>query len=410
MKSGKGQKINKTFVDNVKPSDKKHEYPDSELRGFYLRVMPSGVKTFIVCARVAGRRTEDGQLANKVTYTIGRAGVMTADDARKFAAETLKQMALGNDPRELDHEAEQLEQEDKRKAEVELKKTELTIRSVFEDWCTVERQRPERKTKESTISLYEDVLFKHVQDWLDKPLNSITKDMVSKRYRLVATSTVGSANNTFRALRMLFNWAINEYRDSSDNSLIVMNPVTTLSDRKEWMEVKPRKKFIKDEDLRAWYLAVCKLQNKTVRDYFLFLAVTGFRSKEAATLKWSDVDFKAKCFTAIGTKNGTDHTLPMTDYTHNLLKARLKATGGTRAENGDSFVFESEMKQGSPIDDVRWHEKLIEDESKVEFSPHVLRATFSMVAATEVSEVERKALLNHLSKSDVSFCQMLCFE
>lgn len=63
---------------------------DGEIRGFGLRVVPSGLKTFIVQYRNLEGRTR--------RMTIGRYGVMTVDQARDRAKVTLGAVAGGSDP------------------------------------------------------------------------------------------------------------------------------------------------------------------------------------------------------------------------------------------------------------------------------------------------------------------------
>ena len=66
---------------------------DTEVRGFGVRVEPSGRKTFIARYRVGGGRTGIQRQA-----TIGRYGTITPDQARKLARRTLAAAADGEDP------------------------------------------------------------------------------------------------------------------------------------------------------------------------------------------------------------------------------------------------------------------------------------------------------------------------
>jgi integrase len=61
--------------------------PDPELRGHYVRVMPSGFKSFIVVAR--------DPLGKQTWTTIGRADVLTVDDARVKARRTITDIRSG---------------------------------------------------------------------------------------------------------------------------------------------------------------------------------------------------------------------------------------------------------------------------------------------------------------------------
>jgi hypothetical protein len=65
----------------------------TEVRGFGLRVEPSGRKTFIARYRVCGGRAGIQRQA-----AIGRYGTITPDQARKLARRTLAAAADGEDP------------------------------------------------------------------------------------------------------------------------------------------------------------------------------------------------------------------------------------------------------------------------------------------------------------------------
>lgn len=375
------QKLTKTFIDSIREPGLYH---DSEIPGFMIRV-GSTCKTYQLKGKVRGEQ-------RPVSVTIGRHGnPWTPSKAREEAQRIRLLMRQGINPnRELKARREMDEQ---RRAlqESEDKKQELTLRSVFEDWCS-----ESRKTKESTKGLYRDVLFKHLSDWLDKPLQDITESMVSKRYYEIADVTVSSANNAFRATRMLFNWARRQYRDSEDRPLVSNNPVSVLSERRQWENVEARTDYIPDEDLPVWYQEVSRLNNKAITDYFCLLLVTGLRRAEAANLRWTDIDFKRKSFTARDTKNRRDLTLPLTEYTSDIFQRRWKEKGKSE------FVFPGPGKTGRIVD-VRHYERMISASSGVQFTPHALRRTFAYAAARQrLGESERKALLNHLEKGNVT--------
>ncbi|MBX9769914.1 MAG: tyrosine-type recombinase/integrase, partial [Candidatus Obscuribacterales bacterium] len=136
------------------------------------------------------------------------------------------------------------------------------------------------------------------------------------------------------------------------------------------------------------------------RDYFLLLLLTGLRKHEAACLRWADINFKSKKLTARNTKNRRDHTLPMTDYIHSLLKNRQDEQ--KKAGKPSDYVFDGSGKHGRIVD-VRHYQQKIIKKSQVEFTPHALRRTFSYATArVRLGDSERKALLNHLGKTDVT--------
>ncbi len=87
-------KITKSAVDGLPAQADVRIYWDESLRGFGIKVMPSGVKTYIIQYRTAG-----GRAGVTRRQTIGRHGSpWTADTARAEAKLVLGKAAQGRDP------------------------------------------------------------------------------------------------------------------------------------------------------------------------------------------------------------------------------------------------------------------------------------------------------------------------
>ncbi len=84
-------KLTKRQIDHPTPRDKDYFVFDSELKGFAVRVLNSGVKTFLVQYRSGGRTRR---------VKIGRYGALTAEEARIEARKLLGEVAKGNHPAE----------------------------------------------------------------------------------------------------------------------------------------------------------------------------------------------------------------------------------------------------------------------------------------------------------------------
>ncbi|MFG0260317.1 MAG: integrase arm-type DNA-binding domain-containing protein, partial [Phycisphaerales bacterium JB041] len=84
-------KLTKRAVDAVRPGGADVIKWDSELRGFGLRVKPSGRKSYLVQYRAAGRTRR---------VTIGPHGVFTPEQARERAAKLLGEVRDGGNPSE----------------------------------------------------------------------------------------------------------------------------------------------------------------------------------------------------------------------------------------------------------------------------------------------------------------------
>jgi len=380
--------INKTFLDAWKPPAKEIDrefwaIADDKLKGFYVRISKPGGRSYQVRARIKG--------GANIIYTIGKDGLkgMNAEAARKEAKSILSLMGLGLDPREENRRQKLEKVAQKESRETDELKLRLTLRKAFEEW-----QENDLKTKNSTKALYRQVIYKHLADWVDVPMTEITAEMVAQRYAKVATVTIGSANNTFRALRMLFNWYIIRQEDLPvSEQIFAKNPVTVLHRRDMWQTLKPRTQFVTAKQLPAWCKAVESLENPVYRDFFLFALMTGLRLTEAASLRWEHVDFDNKIFTAVDTKNGSDHTLPMTPFTEALLRGR---------KNETPCVFPGNGTEGHLCDTRHWVD-VVTERSGVDFTCHQLRRTFSNMAMdVNLSDGQRKMLLNHSNKNDVT--------
>jgi len=87
-------RLTKRIIDAAKPQACRYELWDLDLKGFGLRVEPSGAKSFIVRYRAGG----GGRAAPKRFVSLGRYGVLTPDEARKQARTVLAAAASGSDP------------------------------------------------------------------------------------------------------------------------------------------------------------------------------------------------------------------------------------------------------------------------------------------------------------------------
>jgi hypothetical protein len=79
----------KRTVDSVAATTRDLWVADGELPGFYLRVRPSGAKSFVVKYKRAGLSR---------TFTLGKYGPLAPDEARTQARQTLAAVARGEDP------------------------------------------------------------------------------------------------------------------------------------------------------------------------------------------------------------------------------------------------------------------------------------------------------------------------
>ena len=366
-------KLSKKVVDSINPPALKEGgkpsqefYRDTELTGFGLKVTNTGNKTYIVETRINGKPKR---------MTLGRHGHLTAEQARKQAQILLGEIAQGNDP-----------VADKREKKIQA----VTLRDCYKEYLITRRD-----LKPNTLEDYKRCIEGSLEDWLDKPVTAISKDMVEKRHRKLGIRSHARANNTMRVLRALLNFAMERYEDKNGNGIIQINPVNRLSSTRGWYEVKRRQTLLTPTQLKPWYEATLKLNQEVTRDYLHFLLFTGLRRSEATGLKWDDVDFDEKSFIIPDTKNKEPHRLPMSDFLEDLLKRRYR-----QAEK--IWVFPSPITDG-PLKEPRTAIARVISYSSIQFTLHDLRRTFITIAESlDIPAYALKRLLNHKFSNDVT--------
>jgi len=367
--------LKENFLNNLKHDNNKDcIYRDTKQLGLGVKITPKGTKTFFVEGWVNGRSRRK---------KIGRHPGVSIEQARKDA-----KGIMGDFSRGIDSVADA-------KAK---KNSEITLEQVLVDYLT-----DRKKLKPRTIEDYKSVLRVGLKDWKKKLLSTITKQDISERHRLLSKTSMARANNTMRVLRALFNYAMEEYEIAPGQPLISHNPTKTLSAKKSWNNVPRRTSYITEEQLSNWFQAVLNLQplqrspmNDVVKDYFIFLLLSGFREKEGKLLKWENIDFNKKTFRAKDTKNGLDQLLPMSDYLEKLFLRRYKF------RDDSLYVFPNQ--ENEPLKDLRAWIKQVTIESDVNFTLHDLRRTFATTAESlDISHYAIKKLINHKTdQSDVT--------
>ncbi|WP_121117788.1 tyrosine-type recombinase/integrase [Croceibacterium ferulae] len=370
-------KLTKTNIDRVaKPHSGKTDalYWDTDTKGFGLRVTPKGLSKFITQGRVDGTMTD-------VRITIGSYGAWTVDEARRKADEYRHQFEQGIDPREVAKQQKALS---------------VTLQAVLDAYVT----RP-GKLKDSTAAEYRRQVERVFADWVSKPIASITRDMVQQRHReMVERGLEGkkggkkaapaSANAAFVTLRILFNYAMDEYRRSDGSAMFDHNPVAAL--KRHWAKLGTRtERYIDKGKVGAvWNRLMDERASPRSRDALagidltIFLLLTGARRDEAAALTWSNVhieDDSAKCWWHLDDrKRGDPIWLPLNTQAVALLKLRprQKLEDGTESP----FVFPSWGKSGR-IMDARAAMETVSEVAGKHLSLHDLRRTFTNIAMRE---------------------------
>jgi integrase len=199
--------------------------------------------------------------------------------------------------------------------------------------------------------------------------------------------------------------------DADGRPLLVDNPVRVL--RRQWRTLPHRKGVMTAEQLRTWVPAVQELgeipvrdpgagkqvpklrHGEVCRDLLMFLALTAYRLNEARCLTVSDVDLQVGEVTFRETKNGSDHTLPLTPHLRQLLEWRL-------AEGKSNWVFSS-PHDGRLVSNYRAAVKRVRRVVGIYFIPHDLRRlAATAMERSGVPVYTIKGVFNHATGRDVT--------
>lgn len=372
-------KLTKTAIDKLAlPASGYALHWDDDLPGFGIRVTATGVKAFIVQQRIHGKDKR---------ITVGRFGALTAEQARKQAKALIGEIATGGDP-----------VADKARKKLEA----VTLKDAFKGYTET------RKTlKAGTVADMERIMREAFEDWQDRKLTAITRDMVAKRHKALGARSEARANLAMRYLRAIFNFAAAEYTDAEGRPVVTENPVKKLSETRAWYRVARRQTVIKPHQLKPWMQAVFHLPNEYARDYFMLLLLTGLRRSEGLGLQWKDVDLDGRTLTVHEPKNHRDHTLPLSDFLLDMLRKRKAeserhAREARTADDAARWTYIFETPRGR-LQNLRFAQEEIEKASGIPFCPHDLRRTFATVAdSLDIPGYAVKALLNHKNGADVT--------
>lgn len=353
---------------NIEEIGKKPQgiYRDSELIGFAIRVTATK-QTYIVDKKL-GQRV--------IRRVIGNVGTLTPNEARKEAIKLLAEITKG-----IDINAERKKDQAK----------SITLKEVYNDYKKTKRLRL------TTQAGYDSAFNTVFKDWLDVEIKKINRDMIENKFKAYSKDKPIAANLYFRALKAIFNFAIEKYCVDGE-PIIPSNPCNRLNVFKMWNEMKPRDRYVKPAQIKMFFYGVTPDEVdtpyiKAVKNQCKLILFTGLRDQEAACLKCKDIDFEEKTITIEDTKNHHRHILPFGKWLDEFLAELCKN------KKPDDYIFATNNKQGH-LKDHRKAIKQISQNCGVEFSLHDLRRTFASIVESDlpfsVSEYLQNRLLNHV--------------
>ena len=260
--------ISKRTVDGLSVDEKDAVFWDRELPGFGVRVYPTGSKVYVVQTRAKGKSKR---------VTLGRHGVISADQARRKAAETIARIKSGEDP------------EGKPASTV-------TVADVAARYL---KEHVALHCKPGTAKLYRSVLERFILPaYGHLAVGEVDREHIAElHYEL--RDTPYQANRVLEIGNKLFNLAeLWKLRTGS-------NPCKFVRKYRE----KKRERFLTDEEFRRLGDVLNEMEaDKTLPVYpaaaFRLLILTGCRRNEIVTLRWEHVDLEDGEFRLPDSKTG----------------------------------------------------------------------------------------------------------
>ena len=318
-------KITKRTVDALRPESRERVVWDDEIKGFGVRIHPSGKKVYIVKYRHRGRA---------VKTTIGPHGPVTPADARARAAEIITAARTGRDPRAHGRYGAKSPTMDE------------LVKRFLEEYVPAH-------CKPGTQEVYRSALEIHVVPRLGKRrVAEIERaDMVALHHELRATPY--QANRTIQILSRIFTLA-EVWGLRPDGS----NPCRHV---KRFREEK-RERFLSDAEYGRLGAALKeseeeKLEPAPVIAAIRLLMLTGCRKSEILTLQWKHVDLEAGELRLPDSKTGAK-VVHLGDPAISVLR-------GLERHEGTPWVIAG-PKTGKPMSDLDYYWQRIRDRAKLE--------------------------------------------
>ena len=282
-------KLTRRSVASLPAVERQTIYFDEVLKGFGLKVMPSGSRSWIVEYRPGA----GGRGVSKRRMVIGDPAVMSPDDARDEAGKILSRVNLGEDPA--------AKRTEERKAE--------TVSDLLDAYMS-ELIRPKRKPR--TAVLFDGYATNHIAPAIgSKKVNAITQVDVARLHKAVGARHKTTANRILTLLNAAFAFgiktgrlpkgfenpvgAVERYGEKSRERYLTADELARLGHALRLAEGEGIP-WTPDPDRKTKHAP--KAENRLVKfDQFAvaglrLLMFTGARLREILHLRWSEVDME----------------------------------------------------------------------------------------------------------------------
>jgi integrase len=304
------KRLTKRIIESVLPPQKGEILLwDLELKGFGVRIFPTGRRTYFV------------QYRNEFSHTrrkkIGVHGLITADLAREEAKKLLGEVAKGMDP-------------SKEKQNLKTKPTMAKLANDYLEFHAKINKRP--KSYKEDERMLDKIILKQ---WESKKVEEVTmRDVQLLHHGLQGTPYI--ANRARALLNKMFGLALQWKWISS-------NPVEGVI---KYQEHK-RTRWLSDQEVQQLYVVLDIYHNQDVANAIRLLLLTGSRRNEVLGATWDQFDLEKGVWTkpAHSTKQKKMEHLPLSLAALNILQEMQETAQ-------DTYLFPGKVS-GRPLTDIK---------------------------------------------------------
>lgn len=314
-------KLNAKLIEHTKPKEKEFRLPDGE--GLFLRIRPSGAKSWLFCFRLGKSRTW-------LQMTLGSLKDVSLKDARDQLKELRRLVSDGIDPRNA-------------RAATKAENTQaISMQVLFESW--IEYIKIANEVSVTWIKRHEDRWRLH----LKKPLGNLLARDVALAHLAAALDAMtrkGIREETRKALttlNLMFDYGLTR-------QYVEQNPARMLKPKDFSATAnKPRDRVLDLVELRQLWKALDdaniseKSENTSnmsiiTTSAIRLLLLTGARRSEVAAMCWSELDLDSGVWVLPPerTKNRQGHIIYLSSLAIEIIRVLQPVSGNS------IFVFDT---------------------------------------------------------------------
>lgn len=333
--------LSKNLLKKLEPRKSVYDVRDTSVRGFMVRIAPSGNMSFAV------------QYARGKRYNLGNISKFdSVEEARKRAQRILSDYGM--------------DQVDPTETEKRRKGKEITFKQFLQKEFQPHALVHHKGRPHETIKTIE----KHFQAFFTKRLGDITTEHILKWRRDVLSQGAikkNTVNKILGSLRLLFKLAV-QFNYIDRHPCDGIKPLKCPDERVRYLSEDEHEKLMsaltsRDERLKRERESAN--EHRRQRGYDLYPATpyfgdhlkpavlvslhSGLRKTELFSLERNDLDFYTKNISVKDSKSGKRRNVPMNEVVYDTLQKWLEQT----SDLNSAYVFPSPLRHDTHIKDVK---------------------------------------------------------